>query len=96
MRRVICKYNPQRDAAEVISGLAVSIDDMLRTGIVHSGSAELESNDIDDPNLILGRVSDEFAAIDAMRAVRKYGKKSKAVEKEVAKATESVNPNPTE
>lgn len=81
-----CKYDPNRDALEVVSGLAVNVTDMLETGIVHDSSESLDNNGIDDPNQIIGLVRDEFAAIDAMRAIRKFGKKSPAKAEEVAAA----------
>ncbi len=72
----LCSYDPLRDVKEVVSGLAVDVDSMLRTGIVHSTGEDLDNNQIDDPNNVIGLVRDEFAAIDAMRVIRKYGKKS--------------------
>lgn len=79
-------YNPLRDVKEVVSGLAVDVDDMLQTGVVKDSSATLDNNSIDDPNQIIGVVRDEFAAIDAMRAIRKYGKKNKAAQQKAAEA----------
>lgn len=76
LKKRICKFNPSRDSLEVVSGLSVNITDMLQTGIVHDGGEDLDNNGIDDPNAVIGLVRDEFAAIDAMRAVRKYGKKA--------------------
>lgn len=73
---VTCEFNPDRDCLEVVSGLAVNITDMMQTGIVQDGGSELDYNGIDDPNAVIGLVRDNFAAIDAMRAVRKYGRKS--------------------
>lgn len=93
MKGVIAKYNPLRDACEVVSGLAVDVTDMMNTGIVHSGTSNQDSNGIDDPNNIIGRVVDEFAAIDAMRVIRKYGKKKpEKVAAAAAAATDSTNP----
>lgn len=82
----ILHFNPLRDVKEVISGLAVDVDDMLQTGVVKDSSATLDNNSIDDPNQIIGVVRDEFAAIDAMRAIRKYGKKNKAAHQKAAEA----------
>lgn len=98
MRKSIrfCKYNPDRDALEVVSYLSVDITDMMETGIVKDASVSLDNNGIDDPNQIVGLVRDEFAAIDAMRAVRKYGKKAPAkAEAAAAAATESAAPAPS-
>lgn len=82
------KYNPQVDIAEVVSGLAVDITDMLKTGVIHDASGDLDNNGIDDPNDIIGLVRDEFAAMDAARAIRRYGRKAK---KEAAKAVEKAS-----
>lgn len=93
---VECKFNPDRDVLEVENGLAVSITDMLETGIVHDASATLENNGIDDPNQIIGLVRDEFAAIDAMRTIRKYGKKApKKVAEATSEATSEGAPAPS-
>jgi len=74
----VCKYNPSTDIAEVVDGLAVNIDDMLRTGIVKEGSENLDSNGIESPDKIVGRIRDVFDAMDAARAVKKFGKKAPA------------------
>lgn len=91
-----CRFNPDRDVLEAVGGLAVNITDMLETGIVHDSSQELDNNGIDDPTQVIGLVRDEFAAIDAMRAIRKYGKKSpRKAEAAAAAATEPAAPAPT-
>lgn len=74
----ICKFNPLTDCMEVVSGLAVSIDDMLQTGIVKDSGETLDNNGIDDPSQIIGRINDVFDAMDAARIVKKYGKKAPA------------------
>lgn len=92
----ICKFDPMRDVLEVKGGLSVKIDDMLQTGIVHDASVTLDNNGIDDPSGIVGLVRDEFAAIDAMRAYRKYGKKAPAkADAAAAAATEPSAPAPS-
>lgn len=72
----ICKFNPKTDYKKVESGLSISLSDALRTGVVKEGVSTLESNGIDDPEAVLGRVSDRFDAVEAERAIRKYGKKA--------------------
>lgn len=85
----ICKYNPLTDAMEVVNGLAVSIDDMLQTGIVKDSGETLDNNGIDDPSQIIGRINDVFDAMDAARIVKKYGKKAPSqVTSEVKDVTE--------
>jgi len=71
----VIKFDPLRDVAEVVSGLSVDITDMMETGVIKDSSESLDNNGIDDPNQIIGIVRDEFAAIDAARAIRKYGRK---------------------
>lgn len=71
-------YDPKRDVSEVVDGLAVNITDMLQTGVVKDAGESLDNNGIDDPNNIIGIVRDAFAAIDAQRAIRKFGKKSES------------------
>ena len=94
---IVCKFDPDRDVLEVVSGLAVDITDMMQTGIVHDGSEDLSQNGIDDPNQVIGLVRDEFAAIDAMRAIRKYGKKQPAkAEAAAADATAAAAPAPSD
>lgn len=71
-----CVFDPVRDYQEVESGLEVSLSDALKTGIVKESSVTLESNGIDDPEKVVGMVKSRFDAIEAERAVRKYGKKA--------------------
>lgn len=91
------EFDPLRDVKEVESGLAVDITEMLQTGIVHDAGESLDNNGIDDPNNIIGLVRDPFAAIDAQRAIKKYGKKNKtATEKAVESAAIVDAPKPSE
>lgn len=88
-----CVFDELRDIQEVESGLAVDIDDMLRTGVVQDSPVTEPDNGIEDPSAIIGRVSDVFDAIEAQRVIKKYGKKANiqsAVEKpSVSASTES-------
>ena len=88
------KFDSLRDVEEVKDGLAVDVDEMLRTGVVKDSSAILDNNSIDDPNQIIGRVTDEFAAIDAARAIRKYGKKSKPSQQKAVEGAAQPVPDP--
>lgn len=85
----VCSFNKERDIQEVVSGLAVDITDALQTGIVKDSAYVEDNNGISEPEQILGRVSDTFDAIEASRAVRKYGKKAESA---VEKAVESAAP----
>lgn len=90
-------FNPLRDVKEVEDGLAVNVTDMMRTGIVKDSSESLDNNGIDDPSNIIGLVRDEFAAIDAQRAVKKYGKRNKSATADaISTATEVAAPKPSE
>lgn len=84
----LCEFNENRDFQEVVSGLAVDITEALQTGVVHDSTYEEDSNGITEPERILGRISDKFDAIEAERAIRKYGRKA---EKAVEKATEPAS-----
>lgn len=72
----VCAFNKERDIQEVVSGLAVDITDALETGIVKDTAYMEDNNGISEPEQILGRISDPFDAIEASRAIRKYGKKA--------------------
>ena len=71
-----CKFDPIKDYQEVETGLVVDLSETLKTGIVKESNTVLESNDISDPDSIVGVVRDRFDAIEAERAIRKYGKKA--------------------
>lgn len=90
-----CVYDPQRDIEKVVSGLSPDINDMLRTGVVFSGSVDSPDNGIDDPAAVIGLIRDEFAAIDAMRIVKKYGKKPAKVATAMEEAAEVGAPAPS-
>lgn len=91
------EFDPLRDVQEVESGLAVDVTEMLQTGIVRDAGESLDNNGIDDPSNIIGLVRDPFAAIDAQRAIKKYGKKNKpATEAAVESATIVDAPKPSE
>lgn len=74
-----CKYNPDRDICEVPQGLAVDITDALQTGVIKDTDYTEETNGISEPSQVLGRVSDIFDAIEASRAIKKYGKKADVI-----------------
>lgn len=85
-------FDPRRDVEEVKTGLAVDVTDMLKTGVVRDSSGDMSNNGIEDPANVIGLVRDEFAAIDAQRAIRKYGKKAAQAAKE---ATQVGAPAPS-
>lgn len=91
----ICEFDPLVDVAETVQGVAVDITDMMKTGVIKDSSESLDNNGIEDPNQIIGLVRDEFAAIDAARAIRKYGKKQKSQQKAVEAAAEVSAPAPS-
>lgn len=73
---VECKFDPKRDFQEVQQGLSPDLDAALRTGIVADSGDNLDYNGIEEPGQILGVVRDSFDAVDAQRAIRKYGKRA--------------------
>lgn len=89
----VCKFDSTKDYKQVESGLSVDLSDALQTGVVKDGLATLDSNGIEDPDAILGRCRDKFDAIEASRAIRKYGKKASIPETAV---TPSVSPQASE
>ena len=90
-----CVANPVTDSGEVVPDCAVSIDDMLQTGVVKNSGETLDNNGIDDPNAIIGRVKDVFDAIDASRVVKKYGKKPAAAEPAIKDAVGTSDNTPS-
>lgn len=72
----VCEFDAKKDFQEVEQGLVYSLSDALKTGVVKESGISLDTNGIDDPEAVLGRVSDRFDAIEAQRAIRKYGKKA--------------------
>lgn len=90
-------FNPKRDMEEVKDGLAVDITDMMQTGVVKDAGESLDNNGIDDPTNIIGLVRDNFAAVDASRAIKKYGKKDKGAAQAAAeKAAATAAPAPSQ
>lgn len=87
----VCKADVYKDSAELVPGLGVSIDDMLQTGIVKDSGETLDNNGIDDPNLIIGRVRDNFDALDAARIIKKYGRKPAKAQSEVTNIIQNDN-----
>jgi hypothetical protein len=83
-----CKFDPRRDVAEVEQGLAVDINEALRTGVVKDAEYALQYNGIDEPGKIVGRIQDKFDAIEAHRVVKKYGKQTKVEQVATAGAVE--------
>lgn len=84
----VCVFDEKKDFMQVPQGLAVSLSESLKTGVVKDSLASLESNGIQDPEAIVGRVNDRFDAIEADRAIRKYGKKAKLPETVVSAPVE--------
>lgn len=74
-----CRFDEKKDFQKVESGLAISLSESLRTGVVKESDVILDTNGIDDPETIVGTVRNRFDAIEAERAIRKYGKKAKPV-----------------
>lgn len=86
-----CKFDKFKDFQEVENGLVISLSEALKTGVVKESSGTLETNGIDDPEAVLGRVRDRFDAIEASRAIRKYGKKADVSQQTTAANTPQVD-----
>lgn len=84
-----CEYNELRDIGKVESGQAIDLTTALRTGVIPASNSPLDDNGIEDPDNILGRVHDKFDAIDAQRAIKKYGRKV-----DLQKATQQQSQQP--
>lgn len=87
----VCKYDARKDVEKVRSGLAVSIDDMLQTGIVKDAGETLDNNGIDNPERIIGRIRDIFDALDAQRIIKKHGRKPAKAQTEITDVTDANN-----
>lgn len=84
----VCVADAYKDADVLVPDLGVSIDDMLQTGIVKDSGETLDNNGIEDPNQIIGRVRDNFDALDAARLIKKYGRKPAKANAEVAEVVQ--------
>lgn len=91
----ICKYDPLKDAQELIPDLGVNVDDMLQTGVVKDSGETLDNNGLDNPDRIIGRIRDVFDAMDATRIIKKYGKKAKQSNTEVSNVINRSDSQPT-
>lgn len=90
-----CLFDEKRDIKRVVDGLQVDITDALSTGVVRDTTDVSDYNNIDNPNSVLGRVENVFDAIEAERAIKKYGKsvKSQTVAKEITTPPPTVTPS---
>lgn len=86
-----CVYHETADSMKLVPHLGVDINDMLQTGIVKDSGETLDNNGIDDPDNVIGRISDVFDAMDAARIIKKYGKRSP--QKAQAEVKEVVSSN---
>lgn len=73
---VRCRFNELYDVHQVESGQSTNITEALTTGVVKSSAILNDSNGIEEPGNIVGIVRDNFEAMDAERALRRYGKKA--------------------
>lgn len=76
---VDCFYDPDRDISEVDPFGSVDLAKMHATGSVPASVPVTEErfNGIENPNSIAGRVSDDFDAMQANKAILAYKPKSK-------------------
>lgn len=76
---VSCSFDEKRDIQQVEAGLSVDLNQALKTGIVRDSGAPMDSNGIESPEFVVGRVENIFDAIESARAIKKYGKKAPQV-----------------
>lgn len=73
----ICNFDKVRDIQEHVPSLATDLNKAIETNTVQDTGVVADFNSIEEPNAIIGRVSDAFEAIDAQRAILAAGKAAK-------------------
>ena len=73
-----CIFDKVRDIQEHVPSLATDLNKAIETCTVQDTGVVADFNSIEEPNAIVGRVSDAFEAIDAQRAILAAGKAAKA------------------
>lgn len=71
-----CEFDKNLDIERPLEGLEIDLTEAIETGAVGPLGAEMDYNQIDDLKSISGRISDNFEAMDAERAIRNAAKSS--------------------
>lgn len=75
-------HNKSKDRSRVVPGLSISLKEAVETGAIKDTGYIPEYNDIEDTGKILGRIRDNFEAVEAMNFVSQHGKTVKSVQNE--------------
>lgn len=73
--RYTVKYNRIKDLAKVRPGLSISLKEAVETGAITDTGVIPDYNNIENPESIIGRVRDNFEAVEAMRTIKSLGMK---------------------
>lgn len=73
--RYTVKYNRLNDLAKVRPGLSISLKEAVETGAITDTGVIPDYNNIDNPESVIGRVRDNFEAVEAMRTIKSLGLK---------------------
>lgn len=73
--RYTAKYNRLKDLAKVRPGLSISLKEAVETGAITDTGVIPDYNNIENPESIIGRVRDNFEAVEAMRTIKSLGMK---------------------
>ncbi len=69
------KYNRLKDLAKVRPGLSISLKEAVETGAITDTGVIPDYNNIENPESIIGRVRDNFEAVEAMHTIKSLGMK---------------------
>lgn len=95
-KAIVCKFDKERDIVRVLPGLSINLPEALRNRVVEDVTFPDTENGLTSPELVHGRIRDEFDAIEAQKVYRsmdedyKRSKSKPAVETKVENAPASV------
>lgn len=92
--KIDLSFNKSVDIRRVEPVRVVLISEMLASGVVPADSADLEYNDISDPDNIEGTVRNVFDAIDKQREIAALGKHAKDNPEPTQDPIPTPDPNP--
>lgn len=69
------KFNENKDLNRVVPNLSISIKESVETGAIKDTGYIPEYNGIESTDKIIGRVRDNFEAVEAMKYVSSAGRK---------------------
>ena len=80
--KYIYKHNPKKDLAKVRPGLSIQIKEAIETGAIMDTGEIPQYNEIESVSSVIGRIRDNFEAVEAMNYIKANG-------------TKQTNPTPT-